>query len=114
MARKPMKPCNYPNCPNVTVKDYCEEHSNYRQSKKSSLYNYQWRKARERFLVLHPFCECDECKRGKPQLATVVDHKIPHKGDKKLFWDQTNWQAMSEPHHNRKTARQDMGSWGIK
>ncbi len=33
-------------------------------------------------------------------LATVVDHKIPHKGDETLFWDRKNWQSLCKPHHD--------------
>lgn len=32
--------------------------------------------------------------------ATVVDHKIPHKGDYVLFWDSTNWQSLCKLHHD--------------
>lgn len=38
-----------------------------------------------------------------------MDHIIPHRGDQKLFWDKTNWQAMSGPCHSRKTASEDGG-----
>lgn len=41
--------------------------------------------------------------------ATIVDHKVPHKGDKALFWDSTNWQSLCKPCHDRKTAREDGG-----
>ncbi|MFD1675419.1 HNH endonuclease signature motif containing protein [Alicyclobacillus fodiniaquatilis] len=41
----------------------------------------------------------------------MVDHKVPHKGDKKLFWDSKNWQPMCKSHHDAKTAREDMGAW---
>ncbi|WP_233882799.1 HNH endonuclease [Brevibacillus laterosporus] len=44
--------------------------------------------------------------------ATVVDHIVPHKGDKTLFWDRKNWQPLCEQCHNRKTAREDRGTWG--
>ena len=40
---------------------------------------------------------------GKLTPATVVDHIIPHRGDKKLFWDERNWQALCESCHNHKT-----------
>jgi len=36
--------------------------------------------------------------------ATVVDHVTPHKGDKVLFWDRLNWQALCKRCHDRKTA----------
>jgi 5-methylcytosine-specific restriction protein A len=80
----------------------------------SRLYTYAWQKASKAYLRLHPFCECDNCRAAKlsnplfvPPLATVVDHTIPHKGNPALFWDRTNWRAMSKPHHDRKTATQD-------
>jgi hypothetical protein len=30
----------------------------------------------------------------------VIDHIIPHKGDKALFWNRNNWQAACNWHHN--------------
>jgi 5-methylcytosine-specific restriction protein A len=35
--------------------------------------------------------------------GNIVDHKVPHRGDQKLFWDESNWQAMCKPHHDAKT-----------
>ena len=32
--------------------------------------------------------------------AKEVDHIVPHKGDMKLFWDQTNWQSLCKPCHD--------------
>jgi 5-methylcytosine-specific restriction protein A len=43
----------------------------------------------------------------------VVDHRIPHRGDKRLFWDQSNWQSMSKTCHDRKTATADGGFGNI-
>jgi len=64
------------------------------------------------FLREHPFCECEECKGvDLTQIADTVDHVIPHKGDQALFWDRSNWAAMSANHHSRKTALLD-GGWG--
>jgi len=40
---------------------------------------------------------------GKIVPATVVDHIIPHRGDQKLFWDQTNWEALCKECHDKKT-----------
>ncbi|WP_309304395.1 MULTISPECIES: HNH endonuclease [Brevibacillus] len=28
-----------------------------------------------------------------------------------MFWDRNNWQPLCEQCHNRKTAREDRGSW---
>ena len=44
-------------------------------------------------------------KENKLTPATVVDHIIPHRGDRKLFWDESNWQSLCERHHNEKTGR---------
>jgi 5-methylcytosine-specific restriction protein A len=41
--------------------------------------------------------------------ASVVDHIVPHRGDMALFWDRSNWQAMSKLCHDRKTARENGG-----
>lgn len=62
-------------------------------------YGAAWRKAREDYLRSHPLCVM--C-RDQNLLtgATVVDHKVPHKGDQTLFWDQDNWQSLCKPHHD--------------
>lgn len=68
-------------------------------------YNRKWAAARKRWLVKHPFCvEC--LKEGKLVDHPVeVDHIIPHRGNKALFWDTTNWQTLCKKHHSQKTAR---------
>ena len=81
-------------------------HTHDRESATERGYNTQWRKARLRFLHSHPLCEL--CKRqGKLVEATVVDHIVPHRGDKKLFWDESNWQALCKPCHDKKTWSED-------
>jgi 5-methylcytosine-specific restriction protein A len=71
-------------------------------------YGAQWRIARVHFLRNHPLCMGDACA-GLLMPATVVDHITPHRGDVRLFWDRTNWQALCKPCHDRKTAREDGG-----
>src|ERR1700688_4562493 len=57
-------------------------------------YGSKWQQARQSFLAKHPNCAmCGE-------FATTVDHKIPHRGDMKLFWDSHNWQPLCTHHHN--------------
>lgn len=81
-----------------------------RDSSSERGYGARWRRSRAAFLRSHPLCECDECRAQHRLLpATVVDHRIPHRGDMTLFWDSTNWQALSKPCHDRKTAREDGG-----
>ncbi|MBP5058926.1 HNH endonuclease [Pseudomonas chlororaphis] len=62
-------------------------------------YGYKWQKARERYLLDHPLCVY--CARhGVTAAASVVDHKIPHRGDQDLFWDESNWQPLCKPCHD--------------
>lgn len=62
-------------------------------------YGSRWQRARLRFLREHPLCEMCEAK-GRVTAAAVVDHRIPHRGDPVLFWDESNWSALCKPHHD--------------
>jgi len=62
-------------------------------------YTWAWRKASKAFLASHPICEYCEA-RGDVTVSTLVDHRIPHRGDQKLFWDKTNWAASCKPCHD--------------
>jgi 5-methylcytosine-specific restriction protein A len=86
-----------------------------RESAAKRGYGRAWQKASKAFLMQHPLCMCDECGEGVKRVtpATVVDHRIPHRGDMRLFWDQSNWQSMSKEHHDRKTAKEDQGFGNI-
>lgn len=69
-------------------------------------YGYAWQKARARFLRQNQLCLM--CKAaGRVTEATVVDHKIPHRGDQVLFWDETNWQPLCVTHHSSEKQRQE-------
>ncbi|NMZ77376.1 HNH endonuclease [Pseudomonas nitroreducens] len=62
-------------------------------------YGGRWQKARLTFLRKNPLCSyCQD--RGKVVAATVVDHKVPHKGDQSLFWDRSNWQPLCAQCHS--------------
>lgn len=62
-------------------------------------YDRRWEAERKGYLKSHPFCaKCKE--QGLKVLATVVDHKVPHRGDKVLFWSKSNWQGLCAHHHN--------------
>jgi len=81
-----------------------------RGSAASRGYDGKWAKARTSWLRAHPLCmKCESEQRVVS--ATVVDHIVPHKGDRKLFWDSANWQSLCKSHHDEKTARED-GRWG--
>ena len=108
MPKAPKRPCRYPGCPNLCDKGvYCSKHiqsssDRMRGGAETRGYDARWRKARKVFLQQHPLCA--ECKQnGKLTPATVVDHIIPHRGDKQLFWDEANWQPLCKSCHDRKT-----------
>lgn len=62
-------------------------------------YGSRWQKARHTFLCEHPLCVMCEAQ-GRLEPATVVDHIQPHKGDQRLFWDSSNWQALCKQCHD--------------
>ena len=112
--------CSKPGCPQLAEpgKTRCEEHQwrekpkrvepeqRPRPSAHRRGYGRKWREARAKFLAEHQWCVM--CQRaGQEVKATVVDHIVPHKGDWKVFWRRSNWQALCEHHHNSKTARHD-------
>lgn len=106
MPIKPKKPCKHAGCPRLTNGHYCDQHAklhiNDRESAFERGYNNGWKNASKRFLAKHPFCvECERINKLTP--ATVVDHIRPHRGDKILFWDESNWQPLCKKCHDRKT-----------
>jgi 5-methylcytosine-specific restriction protein A len=101
--------------------DECKErkekrdHRRYDNKRGSSTergYDATWRRYRASYLKQHPLCvEC--LKEGFYIPATVVDHIIPHKGDRYLFWNKDNHQALCKHHHDVKTAKEDGGFGNI-
>ncbi len=65
----------------------------------AGLYDYRWQKARVAFLNANPLCAMCE-RRGRVTVATVVDHVIPHRGDRRIFWDRENWQPLCASCHD--------------
>lgn len=62
-------------------------------------YGREWQAARLEFLAANPLCiHCQES--GRVQASRVVDHIVPHCGDRRLFWDRDNWQALCIACHN--------------
>lgn len=126
MAHAPLKFCERAGCRCFAIPHsaYCAEHSRLRDERRQSFqavadkfrktarergYNYRWSRASKAFLTAHPWCA--ECLRhGEHTPATEVDHIIPHKGDKKIFWDSSNWQSLCHSCHSKKTAK-ERGSW---
>ncbi|WP_454742192.1 HNH endonuclease signature motif containing protein [Cupriavidus necator] len=122
MPERAKRPCRHPGCGALVCnKDgLCPLHlAQYRKqvnerrgtSTAERGYGGAWRKACAAYLRAHPLCECAECKaqQGRVLPATVVDHIKPHRGDMTLFWDRTNWQAMSKRCHDYMTVTQGGG-----
>lgn len=108
MPKAPKRPCRYPGCPNLCDKGvYCINHMEFSSDRRrggaeARGYDSRWRKARADFLQRNPLCvKC--MAQGRITPATVVDHIIPHRGDRKLFWDGQNWQPLCKSCHDRKT-----------
>ena len=125
--------CKFPGCRKAIVfgERYCDAHKAlgerrdaeqakererrrvlYKGSASKRGYTYKWSKAAKAFLTQHPLCVRCEAK-GIVRAAEVVDHIIPHRGDQKLFWDASNWQALCKQCHDKKTATED-GGFGNK
>lgn len=66
-------------------------------------YDVRWDMARKHFLSQHPLCAGCHA-RGRTVAATVVDHIKPHRGDRALFWDTSNWQPLCVKCHGAKIA----------
>lgn len=69
-------------------------------------YDYRWQKARKQYLAEHPLCVMCEHK-GITTAANTVDHIVPHRGDQRLFWDESNWQALCAPCHSGEKQKQE-------
>ncbi|KKO71830.1 HNH endonuclease [Kerstersia gyiorum] len=102
----------------------------WRNDKRTSTqrgYGYKWQQARAEYLAAHPHCvmcladlgmtdlqpadvivRCAQRALPEP-VATVVDHIVPHQGDRHLFWRRSNWQALCTRHHNRDKQRIERG-----
>ncbi len=131
MPDKFLQPCGVPGCGVLTAGRYCPKHEAEHQARREALekerakrYNARydkrrpayhawyshagWRRYRLAFLARHPYCA--EClKRGVHTFATEVDHIVPHRGNRRLFWDEANHQALCTECHSRKTFREDGG-----
>ena len=96
--------CSMPGCnayaePNSK---YCAAHSVTRgtTSQWKKMYGNRWEKRRKDYLAKHYYCE--EClKLGIYTPADTIHHKIEHKGDEKLFWDESNWEAICRSCHSK-------------
>lgn len=69
----------------------------------------RWKALRQRQLSEHPLCTfC--LRREIVEMATVVDHIIPHKGDLALFHDPDNLQSLCKRCHDRDKSAEERGT----
>ena len=111
MPVRPKRPCAHPGCPELVAEGkYCEKHraSHPEETRSASYRGYgnAWQRVRKQYLAAHPLCVMCEAE-GRYSRATVVDHIQPHRGDRELFWDQSNWQPLCKAHHDKKTGLED-------
>lgn len=115
------RPCAAPGCARLAATArYCEQHAakiGFSSTSKSEVdrargsrhergYTNAWVKASRAFRLAHPLCR--QCEReGRLTPTAVTDHIVPHKGDRELFWDTSNWQPLCKRCHDSKTARED-------
>lgn len=85
-----------------------KQHDEVRGTSAQRGYDSRWRKVRASYLRSHPTCAAC-AQHGRLTAASVVDHIVPHRGDRALFWSYENWQALCVACHNRKTATHDGG-----
>ncbi len=110
---KPLRPCRYPGCRELTRSGWCSEHKPKRERVRSAEYHSWYNlsiwtdRLRPQQLLREPFCR--ECARhGIRTAATVVDHIVPHGGVWSKFVDADNLQSLCKHHHDQKTAQEMM------
>ena len=69
-------------------------------------YGTQWIKARASYLKAHRLCVACEAE-GRVEIASDVDHIIPHRKRQEVFWDSDRWQPLCARCHGLKTGRYD-------
>ena len=113
--KKPKVACKFPRCPELVNRGYCEKHKKlgeYPSGDYHHLYESQrWIRYRKLFIAQHPLCV--KCKaEGRIVPADVVDHIMPHKGDRDFFWNTDNHQALCYSCHRIKTAQES--GWNVR
>src|SRR5262245_51723007 len=73
-------------------------------------YGRRWNRVRVSFLRRNFLCVMCAA-RGRVEAARVVDHIVPHKGDRELFWDTSNWQALCTACHNKHKQRMEIDGY---
>lgn len=69
----------------------------------------RWRELRMRVFKRDRFtCQWPGCGRIEHDTSLLVaDHKVEHRGDEGLFWDEDNVQTLCKPHHDGAKQREE-------
>lgn len=103
MPNRSLKPCSYPNCPNLTQGGLCDTHKRQRTQRYEAErgtatergYDARWHKVRGHKLAQDPLCE--RCKRqGHDRVAVLVHHK--DRNPKNNQWE--NLESICNPCHD--------------
>ncbi|KXG42866.1 HNH endonuclease [Tepidibacillus decaturensis] len=102
MPNRPLKPCSYPGCTNLTRERYCEKHKKQEQKRYDEHrgtaaqrgYDWRWQRYSKYFLKQPENAFCKLQFPGCTRLAQCVDHIDPPDGQNDpRFWDTNNHQA---------------------
>ena len=132
-----LRPCLAPGCSTLVKGGRCPEHQakrtatlnaedvRYRGTSVERGYDAAWKRLRDGYVRLQPFCElCIGEGKVPPFLVgvpdingitrlvnepVVVDHVVPHRGDDGLRLDSRNLQTLCHSHHRRKTMAEGEG-----
>lgn len=120
----PLKPCAHSGCTElVKGGGYCTRHTRQNRNIKrehslergiSAEWHYlyssaRWRKIRAAQLISEPFCR-NCASKGIRTKAEDVDHIIPHRGNRQMFYDSSNLQSLCHSCHSRKTIAEQYAS----
>ena len=113
---KPLRPCSYPGCPELTSNRYCGAHKKlteqqynryHRDPDAYKRYGQAWRRIRAAYIAGHPLCE--ECKKaGRLTPASEVHHVVALADGG--THDANNLMSVCKPCHSSITAREG-GRW---
>jgi 5-methylcytosine-specific restriction enzyme A len=82
-------------CQKLRDRDRKARHDANRPTARQRGYDGTWDRERTVYLAANPNC------RRCSDPANVVDHIQPHKGNRTLFWNRSNWQPLCTPCHSR-------------
>ena len=101
------------------VKTHVDEHGHNKTDRWRGWYSLaRWRHPKHglriRVLTRDLFtCQMRGCGKAEPDTSLLVaDHKIPHRGDPALFWDEGNlWTLCKDCHDRVKQAEERRAEW---